>query len=110
MDSLTERRIRLRRNAAVSADAVAELAAAGLFVLCRQMVLGYCGLLDGRYSMRSLLGKSTARQRAAVWGAGPVGRAVFGQLVAIGALSTYVRHSSLVGGAPVSLRPEPIQP
>lgn len=101
VDLLAERGIRLHRNPAVSADAVAELAVAGLTVLCRQMVLGYRRLLEGTYSKYSLLGEPTARQRVAVWGAGPVGRAVFGQLAAIGALPAYVRHPSLVGGAPV---------
>ena len=79
-------------------------------MLCRQMVLGYRRPLDGAYSMRLLLGEPTALQRVAVWGARPVGCAVFGQLAASGALSAYERHPSLVGVAPASLRPEPIQP
>ncbi|MBS2964823.1 hypothetical protein KGA66_17330 [Actinocrinis puniceicyclus] len=100
VDLLAERAIRLHRSAAVSAEAVAELAVAGLTVLCRQMARGYRLLLEGTYAKHRLMGEATARQRVTVWGAGPVGTAVFDRLTAAGAVAAYVRHPSVPAGAP----------
>ncbi|MFF2044094.1 NAD(P)-dependent oxidoreductase [Kitasatospora sp. NPDC058170] len=101
LDVVAARGIRLHRNADVSAEAVAELAVAGLTVLCRRMGLGYRWLLDGTFAKHRLMGESLADQRVVVWGAGPIGRAVHRRLGMLGVPSGFVRHPSVPDGLPV---------
>ncbi|MFJ4097681.1 NAD(P)-dependent oxidoreductase [Kitasatospora sp. NPDC089913] len=106
LDVLEARGIRLHRNADVSADAVAELAVAGLTVLCRRMGVGYRWLLDGTFAKHRLMGEPLAAQRVAVWGAGPIGRALHRRLEMLGMDTGFVRHPSLPDGLPVFDRAE----
>ncbi|MFB7380488.1 NAD(P)-dependent oxidoreductase [Kitasatospora purpeofusca] len=101
LDVLAARGVQLHRNADVSADAVAELAVAGLTVLCRRMGLGYRWLLDGTFAKHRLMGESLTGRRVAVWGAGPIGRAVHRRLEALAVESGFVRHPSVPDGLPV---------
>lgn len=101
LNVLDKRGITLHRNAEVSAVAVAELALCGLTVLCRRMGLGYRWLLEGEYAKSRLGGEPALTQRVAVWGAGPVGRAVFEQALRLGMSVVHVEHPSVPRGLPV---------
>lgn len=96
--------IALHRNAEASAAAVAELALAGLTVLCRRMGTGYRWLLEGHYAKQRLAGELARAQRVAVWGAGPVGRAVFELARRLEMSVAHVAHPSVPAGRPVLTR------
>lgn len=99
--TLDERGIALHRNAEVSAAAVAELALCGLTVLCRRMGTGYRWLLEGHYAKQKLAGEPARAQRLVVWGAGPVGRAVFEHARRLEMSVAHVAHPSVPEGLPV---------
>ncbi|WP_431783449.1 NAD(P)-dependent oxidoreductase [Streptomyces chumphonensis] len=101
VDVLRTRGIALHRNADASADAVAELAVTGLTVLCRRMGLGHRWLLEGSFAKQRLMGESVAALSTVIWGAGPIGRAVYRRLRAGGHRADFVRHPSVPDGLPV---------
>ena len=97
---LTARGIRLHRRPDVAADSVAELALTGLAALCRRVGLGYRWLLDGVYAKHLLTGEPLEDQTVAVWGAGPVGRAVFRLARQLGIEAAFVEHPSVPADQP----------
>ena len=106
LTALAELGIALHRNAEASAAAVAELALCGLTVLCRRMGLGHRWLLEGHYAKQKLAGEPARPQRLAVWGAGPVGRAVFEHARRLEMSVAHVAHPSVPKGLPVLTPPE----
>ena len=101
---LAARGIRLHRRPDVAADAVAELALTGLAARCRRVGPGYRWLVDGVYAKHLLTGEPLADQTLAVWGAGPVGRAVLRQAGRLGLDAAFVQHSSVPAGQPTMAR------
>lgn len=101
---LAARGIRLHRRPDVAADAVAELALTGLAVLCRQVGSGFRWLLEGIYAKHLLTGEPLADQTLAVWGAGPVGRAVRRAARRLGLQAAFVEHPSVPAGQPTVSR------
>jgi D-3-phosphoglycerate dehydrogenase len=97
---LAARGIALHRRPDVAAEAVAELALVGLAALCRRVGPGYRWLLDGVYAKQLLTGEPLADQTLAVWGAGPVGRAVLRQAEHLGLPVAFVEHPSVPAGLP----------
>ncbi|MFK0120125.1 NAD(P)-dependent oxidoreductase [Streptomyces sp. NPDC090994] len=75
VDGLTARGISVHRNPEPAAGAVAEWALAALLSLARRIPYGHATLLQGRHGKQHCLAPPLSRMRAAVWGAGPVGRA-----------------------------------
>jgi D-3-phosphoglycerate dehydrogenase / 2-oxoglutarate reductase len=100
LPQLAARGIRLHRRPDVAADAVAELALTGLAALCRRVGPGYRWLLDGTYAKHLLTGEPLADQTLAVWGAGPVGRAVLRQARRLGLQVAFVEHPSVPAHLP----------
>lgn len=101
---LAARGIALHRRPDVAADAVAELALVGLAALCRRIGPGYRWLLDGVYAKQLLTGEPLADQTLAVWGAGPVGRAVLRQARQLGLHAAFVEHPSVPADLPTVTR------
>jgi D-3-phosphoglycerate dehydrogenase len=101
---LAARGITLHRRPDVAADAVAELALAGLAALCRRIGPGYRWLLDGVYAKQLLTGEPLGEQTLAVWGAGPVGRAVLRHAHRLGLQAAFVEYPSVPAGLPTVSR------
>ena len=97
---LDARGIRLHRRPEVAADAVAELALTGLAALCRQLGPGFRWLLEGIYAKHLLTGEALTDQTLAVWGAGPVGRAVRRAAGRLGLETAFLEHPSVPAGEP----------
>ncbi|MEV0694096.1 NAD(P)-dependent oxidoreductase [Streptomyces sp. NPDC050388] len=72
---LAARGVTVHRNPEPAADAVAEWALAALLALARRIPYGHAALLEGRHAKQHCLAPPLSRMRAAIWGAGPVGRA-----------------------------------
>ncbi|NEB12286.1 hydroxyacid dehydrogenase [Streptomyces coelicoflavus] len=72
---LAARGVTVHRNPEPAADAVAEWALAALLALARRIPYGHAALLRGQHAKQHCLAPPLSRTRAAIWGAGPVGRA-----------------------------------
>ncbi|MER6526632.1 NAD(P)-dependent oxidoreductase [Streptomyces sp. NPDC001508] len=75
VQGLTARGVTVHRNPDPAADAVAEWALAALLALARRIPYGHAALLQGRHAKQDCLAPPLSGMRAAIWGAGPVGRA-----------------------------------
>ncbi|MFE9967166.1 NAD(P)-dependent oxidoreductase [Streptomyces sp. NPDC005525] len=75
VDGLAVRGVTVHRNPEPAADAVAEWALAALLALARRIPYGHAALLHGQHAKQHCLVPPVSRMRAAIWGAGPVGRA-----------------------------------
>lgn len=82
-EELAARSISLVVRKAASADAVAEVALAGLVALARRLPAGAWSLREGRWSKSELVGDALSELRVVVWGAGPVGRACAARLAPV---------------------------
>ncbi|CAN5520520.1 hypothetical protein BH24CHL9_BH24CHL9_03710 [soil metagenome] len=92
---LAARSISLAVRKAASADAVAEVALAGLASPARRPPLGQGSLRAGRWDKSDLVGDVLAGVRVVVWGAGPVGRACAARLrPLVGNVSFVAWHSA----------------
>lgn len=78
--ALAARGITLHHNRGANAAAVAEWTLLAALALTRRVALGHNGLLAGHHLKTACMGQPLAEQRAAIWGAGPVGTAT-GQLL-----------------------------
>lgn len=74
--ALTRRGIALHRHPQASAAAVAEWVLAAALCLTRRIPLGHNALAQGLHAKAACMGAPLAEADVAVWGAGPVGRAV----------------------------------
>jgi D-3-phosphoglycerate dehydrogenase len=72
---LAARGLTVHRNPEPAAGAVAEWTLAALLSLARQIPYGHAALLRGQHVKQHCLTPPVSRMRAAIWGAGPVGRA-----------------------------------
>lgn len=78
---LAERGIELRIAPAFSARSVAELVLSALVQLARRVPEAQAHLRHGVWAKERAIGESTSELTVAVWGAGPVGRAVAEALI-----------------------------
>jgi D-3-phosphoglycerate dehydrogenase len=76
LETLGRRGIAVRRAPEIGAGAVGEWAVLAALALSRLAALGSNGLRSGHHLKGDCLGTPLAEQRIAIWGAGPVGRAI----------------------------------
>lgn len=74
--ALARRGIALVRNAAITADAVAEFGVASLVAMARRMPLAVEQVRRGQTSKEELVGDDVRTLKVCIWGAGPVGQAI----------------------------------
>ncbi|MFF2226943.1 NAD(P)-dependent oxidoreductase [Streptomyces globisporus] len=97
---LAARRIRVHRNPAPAADAVAEWALAATLSLARRIPLGHAALSAQTHLKTGCLTTPLSQARVAIWGAGPVGRATARALTGHVAQIAYAARPSIEPGLP----------
>lgn len=79
--AVQQRCVKLVTNHHLSATSVAELALAATLTLTRRLAQGHGLLRSGNWAKDELIGDRLAELSTVVWGAGPVGRAVYKRLL-----------------------------
>lgn len=92
--ALTRHGIILHRNPQASAAAVAEWALTAALCLARRIPLGHNALALGLHTKTACMGTPLSKLNIAVWGAGPVGQAVWQLLTPFARRVTFARWPS----------------